>query len=260
MGSGGIILLVLFAVSWIVQAIVAQANKKKEQERLAELARRRREQEAMRGQPGAGTPGTTAAPASTPTMTRSAPIPQPFGMAPTSTTSGRPGDDLAARRAEQIEALRRRREAQLEQMRRRQASSPAPAQPGAPPTSRPSTPPGVSRPSSRPQSKPAGTSPPTTFPAPTSSPVPTGSSRPMPQTASGSRPKRKEKAAEPVAIDAAYAQPESSVAATAPTRTMVFDSSSLRDPDGIRRAFVLKELLDAPLALRPSDQDRLFAW
>lgn len=83
----------------------------------------------------------------------------------------------------------------------------------------------------------------------------------MPQTASGSRSKRKEKAAEPVAIDAAYAQPESSVAATAPTRTMVvFDSASLRDPDGIRRAFVLKELLDAPLALRPSDQDRLFAW
>lgn len=254
MGSGGIIILVLFAVSWIVQAIAAQANKKKEQERLADLARRRREQEAARAQQGmngGSMAGMPSGGANTPPPSgRPTPIPQPFGSSPT--TAGRAADDLAARRAAQIEELRRRREAQLEQMRRRQGA-PAPSRPSSPSTVRPSSPPpGMARQSPQP----AGTPSRATFPTPPSA----APLRPLPRKSTGTRTKREESSAEAVPIDAAYAQPESSVATTLQARQLTLEGASLRDPEGIRRAFVLKELLDLPLALRPSDQDRRFAW
>lgn len=219
------LLVIIGLVWWIVSAIVSASTKKQEQQRLEELARRRREQaRQMTGQSDSGPAGQQAS--------------------PRRAVAGPAAPQVSPREA-RVEDLRRRRDAQLEELRRRRQQprqqqartgttpkqAPPPARP-VPPATRPKTAHPTPKPPAR-QPKVARSSGHLAdhhIETRVDSHVGEAMRARQMTTRVGSKARQ-----EPVS------QPSTS---TDDLR------AGLKDRRALRQAFVLKEILDAPLALR----------
>jgi hypothetical protein len=234
-GTIGTIVTIALIVYWLISAILGAVAKKKEQERLQELAMRRRQMaEAAGGEP--------AGPSATP--------------GPPQTTS-------------QLEDLRRRREAQLADLRQRRAGPPP--QPATIQTQAARTAPRpFGRPSPAQARRPAAATPTAPAPAPRPSPPQAPARRPVP-VAPGQRVEQRRvdihtterpldyrhiehrEPSIPQPSEPQTAAVAAQVAASAVTARAEFIRvlrQDLSDPDSLRRAFLLKEILDPPVSMR----------
>lgn len=252
-------IVIIAALAWqVVVAIMNERAKKQQEARLREAARQRR-MAGQTGHAGASTPPSFNAP------TTMEPAP-PTGR----------GQSLAQRRQAQLDELRRRRQQQIEELRRREqvAQTPTSTPPVSPSSqsrlspSMPSPLPSAPRQAPRPAQAKQAT------PAPTRG-RPVGSARPA-------RPDSRKKVIEPegpakTLVDlskpstepSAYAQkpvdPSKGVQAVRPaspttlagvsrakrgTDLGVLLGGGLKDAASLRRAILLKEILDPPIALR----------
>ncbi len=216
------IFAVLVVVWWIIQAVVRASAKSQEQKRLAELARKRREQPQA----------TSQAPVAELFVARAAPVEAPH--------------------TNQLEELRRRREAQLEELRRRKQSKGRTAQVRATPTAPPARPT---------HAVPAARRPPVPLVRPVA-PPPAPAARARPSRPQAPRPLVSPVTARPplapkavpqdvVEVTHAILQPTESPSLRVTTRSAKRHRAALpMDTSSLRRAIVLKEILDPPVALR----------
>jgi hypothetical protein len=229
--SLGTIITIILILWGVIQVVVQASAKKKEQERLAQLARRRREEAALAARLGAqGSPGS-----------------------PTPHARAEPQAAMPAAPPSALEELRRRRAAQLEDLRRRKQQADArktqvritPGGATAPPVTqlpsrRATMPPAVltgrSQPTrTRPAMQPVQRAPRPLVTPSRAAPVPVAPSFTIDGTAEG-----------PVAPLVQTAPPP--VRAQKRKQPRIDELGLTRG--SIRRAIILKELLDPPIALR----------
>ncbi len=247
MGGSWFWIILIAGVAWqIIVAIMNERAKKQQEARLREAARRR--------QSAGSSPATASAapPTRTPSRGESR------------------AESLAQRRQAQLEELRRRRQAQMNEARQREQAAQAPM--STPPISRPLR-------ESRPTPRPASPTPPPAAPPTRGRIAPTdvaGARRPptiaVPEQHEGPRSTlvdwSKTEAADTSAYRLATDQPPPKPrdpAAAAPVTPSVYAATrgkqrgsdlavllagGLKDAASLRRAIMLKEIIDPPIALR----------
>jgi len=233
-------ILAALGILWaIVQVIVQASAKKKEQERLAALARRRREEVAMA--PRQNAPSSQFA---------SRPVPHPSApaVAPPVTSPTSQLDELRRRRAAQLEDLRRRKQqadATRVQVQIAPAStsttSHAPAMRRGPGPGQPLPMPAMRKPPARMRPGPA-------MAAPPQPPRPLVTSPQARTTAAVSLQPLIEENVEGPSAPLRRTAPPPARAQQRP-RSRAIKALAL-DRSSLRRAVILKEILDMPAALR----------
>lgn len=246
-------IILIAGVAWqVIVAIMNERAKKQQEARMREAARRRQGGDASTSSavrtPSSASLGNTG--------------PQATPMSRT--------ESLAQRRQAQLDELRRRRQQQIEELRRRDQASRTPAAAPEPPR-KPLAKPLRSTPEAKPQAKPSQPStPPVTrgrVPSSTPSPRPTQAKQPpieiegprqtlvdwskKSDVASAYEQDPRDQPKQIQAIRPASPMPSSSGGPKRRgTDLAVLLGGGLKDAAALRRAVLLKEILDPPIALR----------